>query len=176
MLGRQFLVARMVAETRRRMAPRLGLSHPRIEGKYRSSILRPRQAAAAAILDERGRLLLVKENYDRRRYSLPGGAVDAGETPLETVVREAREETSVAIRVEHVIGVYRLVNGFTATLFACSIENGEPLRPETGEIDEVGWFDPDQIPQPTSNLLHHALADIVAGRHGVVRDGLPRIN
>jgi hypothetical protein len=54
MIDRQFLVARMVAETRRRLAPpvlaripdtrsdgrrpRLGLSHPRIDGNWRSTI------------------------------------------------------------------------------------------------------------------------------------------
>jgi hypothetical protein len=54
MLDRQFLAARMVADTHRRLAPpllarildtrssrrrpRLGLSHPRIDGNYRSSI------------------------------------------------------------------------------------------------------------------------------------------
>jgi 8-oxo-dGTP pyrophosphatase MutT (NUDIX family) len=138
--------------------------------------VRPRQGAAAAILDDRGRLLLVKENYDRRRYSLPGGAVEPDETLLETVIRETREETGLAVRVEHVIGVYRLDNGFTATLLRCSIADGEPHRPESGEIDEVGWFDPEDIPDPTSNLLHHALDDIVEGRRGVVRDDLRRIN
>lgn len=138
--------------------------------------MQPRQGAAAAILDDRGRLLLVKENYDRRRYSLPGGAVEAGETPLEAVTREAREETRIAIRVDHVVGVYRLENGFTATLFGCSITSGEPTLPESGEIAEIGWFRPEEIPEPTSNLLHHALDDIVEGRRGVVRDDLPRIN
>ncbi len=54
MVGRQFLVARVVAETRRRMAPPvlaripdtrsdgrrpwLGLSHPRIDGNYQPTI------------------------------------------------------------------------------------------------------------------------------------------
>jgi hypothetical protein len=54
MVDRQFLVARMVAETRRGLAspvlartadtrshgrrPRLGLSYPRIDGHYRSTI------------------------------------------------------------------------------------------------------------------------------------------
>jgi hypothetical protein len=54
MVDRQLLVARLVAETRRRMTPpvlaripdtrsdgrrpRLGLSHPRTDGSYRSTI------------------------------------------------------------------------------------------------------------------------------------------
>jgi len=54
MADRQFLAGRVVAETRRRLAPpilaripdtrsdglrpRLGLSHPRIDGNYRSAI------------------------------------------------------------------------------------------------------------------------------------------
>lgn len=134
------------------------------------------EGAAAAILDPAGRLLLIKENYDRRRYSLPGGAVEPNESPLEAVVRETLEETCVTVAVDHVIGVYRLVNEFTVTLFRCSIEDGVPAHPHTPEIDEVGWYAPGGIPQPRSNLLHHALEDIVAGRRGVVRDDLPRIN
>ncbi len=118
---------------------------------------------------------VVKENYDRRRYSLPGGALEADESALDTVVREALEETGVEIAVDHVIGVYRLENGFTATLFRCSISNGEPTKPETGEIAEVAWFARDEIPQPRSNLLHHALEDIVPGaRRSSSAYGLPR--
>ena len=39
MVDRQVLIARAVAETPRRMAlhPRLGLSHPRIDGNHRST-------------------------------------------------------------------------------------------------------------------------------------------
>jgi ADP-ribose pyrophosphatase YjhB (NUDIX family) len=66
------------------------------------------QAAAAAILDDGGRVLLVKENYDRRRYAFPGGAVEPGETPLDAVVREKNEETGLAVSVEHLVGLYQL--------------------------------------------------------------------
>ena len=91
-------------------------------------------------------------------------------------MRETLEETGVAVRVGHVIGVYRLESGFTVSLFRCSIEDGEPRRPDTDEIAEVRWFPPDAMPAPVSNLLHHALADVTSDARGVVRDGLPRIN
>lgn len=138
--------------------------------------MRSQESAAAAILDESGRLLVIKENYDRRRYSFPGGAVEVGESPLDAVVRETLEETGVAVAVGHVVGMYRLVSGLTGTLFHCSIIDGVPTLPKTGEIAEVGWFEPQRIPEPRSNFLHHALADVLAGRRGLVRDGLPRIN
>jgi 8-oxo-dGTP diphosphatase len=134
------------------------------------------QGASAAILDGRSRLLLVKEGYGRRRYTFPGGAVEPGESPLDAVVRETREETGVTATVDHLVGVYRLVDGLTVSVFRCVVTGGEPTVPEGWEIDEVGWFGPAEIPQPRGNVLHHALDDVVAGSRGVVRDGLPRIN
>jgi len=65
MADRQFLVARLVAETQRRTAPpalarmpdtrsdgrrpRLGLSHPRIDGNYRSTISKAEEAPKGRI-------------------------------------------------------------------------------------------------------------------------------
>ena len=132
--------------------------------------------AAAAIRDPHGRLLLIKENYDRRRYSLPGGAIDDGETPEQACLREVREETGIEARIDDRIGVYQLVDGWEVYLFACSIVDGSPMLPDGDEISEVGWFDADAIPAPWSNLLHHALPDVLAGARGIARRGLERIN
>ena len=49
------------------------------------------QVVAAWIFDEHGRVLLIRENYDRRRYGPPGGKVEPGESPREAVVREVRK-------------------------------------------------------------------------------------
>ena len=132
--------------------------------------------AAAAILDARGRLLLIKENYGRRRYSLPGGAIEDGETPEKACLREVREETGVGAHIDHQIGLYQLLGGWEVYLFACSIVEGAPAVPDGDEISEVGWFDPSAIPEPQSNLLHHALADVVAGARRVERRDLEPIN
>ena len=132
--------------------------------------------AAAAIIDRRGRLLLIRENYERRRYSLPGGAIDDGETPEQACLREVREETLVDARIDGRIGLYQLAGGWDVHVFACSIVAGSPGLPDGDEIAEVGWFEPARIPEPRSNVLHHALADVLDGVRGVTRRGLEPIN
>jgi 8-oxo-dGTP diphosphatase len=136
----------------------------------------PLRAAAAVILDSRGQILLVKENYDRRRWSLPGGAVEPGESDEDAAIRETAEETCITVRVHHLIGSYSLASGVSGAAFLCSIIEGAPTVPSTGEIAEVRWWPASQLPQPQSNLLYYAVPDAIAGRRGVERVGLPRIS
>jgi 8-oxo-dGTP diphosphatase len=130
--------------------------------------------SAAFVFDDAGRLLVVKENYGRYRWSLPGGEVEAGESPEDACVREAAEETGADIRIDHLVGTYELPD-ITVHVFRCTIERGEPALQPTDELTAVEWFLPAAIPDPRSNVLHHALEDALAGRRDVVRSGLPRI-
>jgi 8-oxo-dGTP diphosphatase len=132
------------------------------------------RGAAAFVFDDDGRLLVVKENYDRFRWSLPGGALEDGETPEEACVRETLEESGAEIRVEHLIGTYELPE-ITVHAFRCTIVRGEPSLQPTDELSAVEWFLPDAIPEPRSNVLHHALDDALAGGRDIARTGLARI-
>ena len=135
-------------------------------------------SAAALIFDDAGRVLLIKENYHRRRYGLPGGALEPGETPVEAVVREVREETGLEAHVGPIIGMYAVRNpAHTLVCFAfrCGITGGEPVVPSTGEIAEVAWFDPHAAPEPRTNTLGAVLEDALAGRLGVARE-VPKLN
>ncbi len=126
---------------------------------------------AALIFDTAGRVLLIKENYGRRRYGPPGGRVEAGESPWAAVVREVREETGLQVRVRRVLGLYYFAaEPWLAFAFRCDIEQGNPLLPDTGEIAEIGWFDPDQLPTPLTILAPHVIPDAVRGEAGIVRD------
>lgn len=62
---------------------------------------RQRIAAYALIADDTGRVLLTRGPGGRRRarWLLPGGGVEHGEHPEQTVIREAREETGLRINV-----------------------------------------------------------------------------
>jgi ADP-ribose pyrophosphatase YjhB (NUDIX family) len=73
--------------------PRLGK-----EGKIRVG-------CSAAILDERGRILLTRRT-DNGQWCLPGGALESGESAAEACEREVLEETGLRVRVKRLVGVY----------------------------------------------------------------------
>src|SRR5438045_5779361 len=50
----------------------------------------------ALVIDERGRVFLVKHSYISG-WHLPGGGVEAGETLIEAVIRELREEGNIEV-------------------------------------------------------------------------------
>jgi 8-oxo-dGTP diphosphatase len=137
---------------------------------------KPTEGAAAVIFDDAGRVLLVRENYGKRRWSLPGGAIEPGETPEQAVVRETMEETLVTARIDHLIGRYTLADGFVCFVFRCEIERGAPLVPATGEIADIRWAPPDDLPTRRSNALHYAVPDALAGERNVDRIDLPLIS
>ena len=56
-------------------------------------------------------MLLVRENYERRRYGYPGGAVEPGETAEQAAAREPLEETGVVANITGLVGTYQLVSG-----------------------------------------------------------------
>ena len=49
--------------------------------------------SAAVIVGRDGKILLVKHAYGALNWELPGGAAEADESPIETAVREVKEET-----------------------------------------------------------------------------------
>lgn len=65
----------------------------------------PFVAGDAAIIDEHGRLLLIRR-ADNQLCAMPGGALEVGETPAAGVVREAYEETEVRCQAVRLIGVF----------------------------------------------------------------------
>ncbi len=60
--------------------------------------------AAAILLDSQGRVLLVGndwQGYGNVRYTLPGGMVERGESTLDALTREVKEETGLVITDVH---------------------------------------------------------------------------
>lgn len=61
---------------------------------------------ATAVLVEQGHILLVEQRVSKsRRWSLPGGALEPGETLEECVAREVKEETGLQVAVDELLYV-----------------------------------------------------------------------
>ena len=130
------------------------------------------RTAAGILRDDDGNLLLIHENYGERRFGPPGGLVEPGESPIEAVVRETREETSLIVQPRYLIGAYFFPDGqppFLAFAFACETIRGQPRVPESNEIASVGWVDPGRLPTPLTNLAPYAIHDFLAGRRNLLR-------
>ncbi len=72
--------------------------------EFVASLPRKRMAAGVLVLDEAGRVLIVKPTY-RDGWLIPGGAVEADEAPRETCRREVAEELGLALPVGRLLCV-----------------------------------------------------------------------
>lgn len=68
------------------------------DAAYYASLPRTRGAASALLLDDLGRMLLVKPTY-KDGWLLPGGVIENNESPLAACVRECREELGLVPRL-----------------------------------------------------------------------------
>ena len=128
---------------------------------------RPFLAVSAAIVRE-GRVLIVRRARPPAEglFTLPGGVVEAGETLVEAIVREVREETGMTIEPVALAGhrevLTRAADGrverhFVILAFAARWLMGEPSL--SNEIAESRWVRPAEL----ENLqTTEGLADIVA--------------
>src|SRR5689334_3389039 len=72
---------------------------------------------AGAVIDERGRILLVRHRYNTG-WRLPGGGVDRGEAPPHAVLRELAEEVGLTGGAAEFFGLYVRKAGWATAVIA----------------------------------------------------------
>ncbi len=128
---------------------------------------RPYLAVSAAIVRD-GKVLLVRRarNPARNLYTLPGGAVEIGETLTDAVMREVREETALTIEPVALAGhrevIVRDAQGraerhFVIMCYAARWRSGEVVLND--ELDDARWLAPAEL---SSFSTTEGLAEIVA--------------
>lgn len=124
--------------------------------------------------DETRREVLLVQRSDNRLWAPVAGITDPGENPAQTVIREAEEEAGVEVRIDRMLWLevlepktyhngdqcQYLDHGFSAYWTA-----GVP-RVADDESVAVGWFKPDELPQPQ----YLRLAQMVAWAQQDARD------
>jgi 8-oxo-dGTP pyrophosphatase MutT (NUDIX family) len=131
-----------------------------------------RPGVSAVIFDDDGRVLL-QQRTDNGRWGLPGGAVEFGESVLEALHREVREETGLTVEVGHLIGVYSHpdhhqiitypdgnVVHFVSTCFACRPFGGTLTLGD--ETSGLAWFAPPAWPPDLMPIHLRRIEDALA--------------
>lgn len=122
----------------RRACPACGWAH----------FVEPKVGVGVMVVED-GRLLLVRRAMEpeKGKWSLPAGYLDYGESPVETAVREAREETGLDVRVTGLVDAFHNPPGAGASVFLlyrAVRERGEPVAGD--DADAAAFFGRDDLP------------------------------
>lgn len=112
-----------------------------------------KRVSSAAVLVENtdGQLLVVKATY-KPYWSLPGGIIDAGETPREAAIRELHEEVGIVAK-KNQLDFVTIINRrskmadtyqFVFRLLK-KLETDTPMRFVDGEIEAIDWVSKNDV-------------------------------
>ena len=127
----------------------------------------------AAVTESDGRFLLVEERINRRLvFNQPAGHVEHGETLLQAVVREVREETAWRFEPKALIGVYLWRNpasgrSYLRFAFTGTVADHDATQPLDRGIVRTHWLSRAELlarePQLRSPLVMRCIEDYLGG-------------
>ena len=119
-------------------------------GKVVELYRNPLPTVDVVIETEKGGIVLIKRKNPPFGWALPGGFVDYGESLESAAVREAREETSLDVRLRYQLGAYsdpaRDPRHHTLSVVYVAEAADEPEAAD--DAAEVGIFFQDSLPAP----------------------------
>ena len=126
------------------------------------------KVAAAVLLSQDGRVLLIRRDVDPRRgfWALPAGFVEIDELPDEAAVREALEETGLHVAIGGLLSIQRMTNPDKPGMLLTyqGQVNGGQLQ-ASDDVSEARWFSASDIPwdelafETTRNSLRAWIAE-----------------
>lgn len=130
-----------------------------------------RNAAIAVVLDETRQRVLVHKREDFRIWALPGGMIEADETPEDAAIRETYEETGYQIKIQRAVAEYQRpqISDDIAYLYKGVAIGGEAIE-QGPETLAVAWLDVDSLPNyPVINTRRY-VADTLANHPYVLKE------
>lgn len=138
---------------------------------YTATLPRKRMGAGALLLDSVGRALLVEPVY-KPEWEIPGGCVEADESPLDAVVRELREELGLDLQPGRLLvtdwvppapgrteGLMLLFDGGVLTA-----EQSAVIRLPADELRSWAWCTADEAQQRLPPLLARRILAAIDAR------------
>ncbi|WP_433597512.1 NUDIX hydrolase [Nocardia sp. CA-135953] len=105
--------------------------------------------------------------FEDGAWHLPSGHLEAGESVIDALIREAKEEIGISIAPEDVHFAHIMHNsssgGRVAFFFSVRSWKGEPENREPDKCSELQWFSANELPDHMIDYCRVAMAHIVNG-------------
>lgn len=128
----------------------------------------------AAVIEQDGKFLLVEEHTSQGlKFNQPAGHLEANESLLNAVVREAREESAYDFEPQYLVGIYRWHADASDTTYLRFAYSGRILAHHAGQALDEGivravWMSVEEIrataPRHRSPLILQCVEDFLAGK------------
>lgn len=124
-------------------------------------------AARAVIRDQEGRILFIRRR-DNGLWAMPAGGQELGESILDCLKREVKEESGLDVILATPMAIYSQVSIVTASgdpyqlflvQFLVDEWSGE-LVTETNETVDARFLDLDELPENIPDSYHEVLKDL----------------
>lgn len=115
------------------------------------------------ILENKGEILLLTQTTKNGgKFSLPGGKVEANESPIQALIRECKEEADINVNVEnlklvHVLHRQKTEEVHIVMYFKTIRWHGNLMSKEPKKFKNVGWHPLDNLPQKMSKITRSVL-------------------
>jgi 8-oxo-dGTP pyrophosphatase MutT (NUDIX family) len=120
----------------------------------------------AVVFSDEGNVLLVRHRYTAG-WHFPGGGVEKGETAEQALAAELGQETGLVLyHAPRLHGAFfnRAVSDRDHVLvYQCDVTGSLPASPPSAEIAELGYFDPQALPDDIDPGTRRRLDEILRG-------------
>lgn len=110
----------------------------------------------ATLVPMDGGLVLVKRKFPPfvNDWCLPGGFIEALESPEESAIREVEEETGLKIEIDRLLGAYSPGKGINVVILLYLAKTAAGSLEAGDDASEVRLFDREAIPANVAFDLH----------------------
>ena len=125
----------------------------------------------AFIINDKNEVLLVRRGPQSKNrvghWTVPGGALDFGETFHQAIKREIKEELDVDIEILDLLSLVDDIlpeenQHWVTPQFLVRIVSGEPQIMEPEKCDRLQWFSLDNLPEPLTLMTIQAVQAFTA--------------
>ena len=128
----------------------------------RAMLVNPWDVGVAAIVEQAGRVALVRHSY-KSGWLFPGGGVGRGEPPAEAIMRELKEEIGLAQSAPpQLLGVYARRRGWLTNLILLyRVREAVFVFKPNWEIREIRLADPLNPPPGTGPAICRRFKELI---------------